>query len=86
MVAARERLARLDPGASPARPIDVRFASQVEVRALATPCLRCDGPYRLNEHTAERIEGQSMRVLALHCGYCGAERTLYFRVAPSEGN
>jgi hypothetical protein len=86
MIAARERLAMLDPGGSSARPIDVRSASQVEVRALATPCLRCDGPYRLDEHAAERIKGRPMRVLALHCGYCGAERTLYFRVTPLDGN
>jgi hypothetical protein len=84
VVAARERLAAIEPGGSSARPIDVRWASQVEPRALGMPCLTCDGPYRLDEHTAERIDGETLRVLALHCGYCGAPRTMYFRVAPGE--
>jgi hypothetical protein len=82
VVAAREQLAKLEPGGAPGRPIDVESASQVEVRALSMPCLRCDGPYRLDEHTAEPIEGQYLRVLRVHCGHCGAPRTLFFRVAP----
>ncbi len=83
VAAARERLAELEPGGSPSAPIAVDSASQLEVRALSTPCLRCDGPYRLDEHTAERVDGRPLRVLRLHCGHCGAPRTLYFRVAGS---
>ena len=79
---ARERLARLEPGGSPRLPIDVASASQIEVRALGTPCLRCDGPYRLDDHTAEVVDGQFVRVVSVHCGHCGAERVFYFRVVP----
>jgi hypothetical protein len=82
VAAVRERLARLEAGGSPAHPIDLESASQIEVRALGTPCLRCHGPYRLDEHTAERLHGQHVRVVRVHCGHCGARRILYYRVAP----
>jgi hypothetical protein len=83
VVAARERLAAHEPGGRPSRPVEVESASQVEARALSMPCLRCDGPYRLDEHTAERFGERYLRVLRMHCGHCGAQRTVYFRVAPS---
>jgi hypothetical protein len=54
---ARERLARHEPGGSPALPIDVESASQIEVRAEGTPCLRCQAPNRVDEHTAETVGG-----------------------------
>jgi hypothetical protein len=82
VVAARERFALLEPGRGPDHPVEVESASQVEVRALSMPCLRCDGPYRLGEHTAERFGDRYLRVLRMHCGHCGANRTVYFRVAP----
>jgi len=80
---ARERLALLEPGGRPAHPIDVVSASQIEVRAESTPCLRCQGPNRVDEHTAERLEGERVRVVRVHCGHCGARRTMYFRVMPA---
>jgi hypothetical protein len=84
LAAARERLARLQPGGSPALPIDVESASQIEVRALGTPCLRCQGSNRLDEHTAERRQvgglARAVRVVRVHCGHCGAPRVFYFRV------
>jgi hypothetical protein len=82
VAAAREKLAAVEPGGSPALPIDVESASQIEVRALSMPCLRCDGPYRLDEHTAEAIDGRPLRVLRVHCAHCGGCRTSYFRVTP----
>jgi hypothetical protein len=83
VTAARERMAQLEPGGKPSSPIDVESASQVEIRALSMPCLRCDGPYRLDEHTAELVEGRRVRTVAMHCGHCGARRVLYFRVLAS---
>jgi hypothetical protein len=82
-VRARERLARLEPGGSPLHPMEVESASQIEVRAEGTPCLRCQGPYRIDEHTAERLEGSHVRVVRVHCHHCGARRVFYFRVAPA---
>jgi hypothetical protein len=80
VVAMRQRLARTGAGGTAARPVEVESASQVEVRALSMPCLRCDGPYRLDEHTAERIGGVALRVLDVQCGHCGATRRVYFKV------
>lgn len=83
LAAARERLARIEPGGSPSLPIDVESASQIEVRAESTPCLRCQGPYRIDEHTAERLSGNDVRVVRVHCHHCGARRVMYFRVMPA---
>ncbi|HEX8795709.1 MAG TPA: hypothetical protein VF765_32390 [Polyangiaceae bacterium] len=83
LVAGRERLARLGPGGTAALPLDVESASQIEVRAESTPCLACQGPNRVDEHTAERIDGHAVRVVRVHCHHCGARRVLYFRVLPA---
>jgi len=80
MIALRERLAALEPGWTPQRPTDVVSASQIEVRAESTPCLRCDGPYRIDEHTADQVNGRLIRTVDVHCGFCGARRKMYFRV------
>ena len=82
IVAVREQLARVGPGGTPALPLDVDSASQIEIRAESMPCLVCQGPYRVDEHTAERIEGQHVRVVSVHCHHCGTRRTIYFRVLP----
>lgn len=82
VVAARERLARTGPGGTAALPFDVESASQIEIRAESVPCLVCQGPNRVDEHTAERIHGHSVRVVRVHCHHCGARRVIYFRVLP----
>lgn len=83
---ARERLALLQPGGAPGRPVDVVSASQIEVRAEGTPCLACQGPNRIDEHTAERLDGHDVRVVRLHCHHCGARRVMYFRVRGTRAN
>jgi hypothetical protein len=83
LVAARERLARLAPGGTAALPLDVESASQIEVRAKSMPCLVCQGPHRIEEHTAERIDGRYVRVVRGHCHHCGSRRVLFFRVVPT---
>jgi hypothetical protein len=85
----RARLAALEPGGSPARPIDVTTASVIEPQARALPCLRCpahtaSGSLRLDAHEAVLIEGERLRLVRLACARCGAERSIYFRIiAPS---
>jgi hypothetical protein len=79
---ARERLARLEPGGDPARPVPVESASQVEPHALAVECLRCAGPNRLEEHAAVTVEGERLRVARLTCTRCGARREVWFRLDP----
>jgi ribosomal protein S27AE len=79
----RERLAALEAGGAPSRPVEVQSASQVEPHALAAACLRCGGSNRLEEHGAvSDDEGQLLRVARLRCGRCGASRAMWFRITP----
>jgi hypothetical protein len=79
----RERLARLEPGGTPERPIDLESASQVEVHARALRCLRCDGDLRLDEHLAPAVHGQRLRLARVSCPRCGSGREVWFRLAPA---
>ena len=76
----RDRLARIEPGGTPERPIALESASQVEPHALAMACVRCDGPNRLEEHAAENVGGEMLRVTRLSCARCGWKRELWFRI------
>jgi hypothetical protein len=73
----REKLARLEPGGSPERPLEIPSASVVEARAEREPCFACDKPVRCTEH---RVQG-GLRVAVVTCRECGRERTHYFRLA-----
>jgi hypothetical protein len=77
----REKLASLEEGGSPERPIDVESASQIEPHALAMACLRCEGPNRLDEHAAETVDGQRLRVVRMACARCATRRAVWFRIA-----
>lgn len=81
LVAAREKLASLEPGGSPARPIDVASASIIEPRASSQPCLRCEGPTLIADHEAATHEGRRLRVVTTRCQRCGSARKLYFALA-----
>jgi hypothetical protein len=82
---AREKLAKLEPGGAPDRPIDVSTASVIEPQARALACLRCGdlGGTRIVEHEAREIDGRRLRVVRLACPRCGAVRAIYFRIAES---
>ncbi len=82
----RARLARLEPGGTPERPITVEAVPLVELRATGTPCALCDGPLQLDEHAAETHGGVSLRVARLTCRRCHARRELYFLLAPPRPN
>jgi hypothetical protein len=79
----RARLARLEPGGTPERPIEVESASQIETVALGMACLSCEGPNRLMEHAAELVEEIRLRRVELACARCGARRTVWFRIVVS---
>lgn len=79
----REKLALLEPGGSPERPIEVRSASVVEARAEAEACLRCDIPMRCEEHTTLETRTGLLRVARLRCPRCGVRRDLYLRIVES---
>ncbi len=79
---ARAKLAALEPGGAPSRPLDVESASVIELRARSFPCTRCEGELVLDEHAAIVHGGESLRELRLKCRRCGTPRTLWFRVRP----
>lgn len=76
----RARLARLEPGGAADRPLEVDSASVVEARVEAVPCIFCGGRVRTLEHRAETFGERRLRVAAVRCVRCGADRTLYFRI------
>jgi len=80
---ARSKLALLEPGGSPERPLELVSSSLVEVRAEAEPCLRCGESARCEEHTALATGHGVLRVAHLRCPRCAAKRLLYFRILPS---
>jgi hypothetical protein len=73
----REKLARMEPGGSPARPLEITSASVVEARAEREACFACDGAMRCKEHRVEK----GLRVATVECKECGRERRHYFRLA-----
>jgi hypothetical protein len=81
-----ERLARLDPGGAPDRPLAVEAPSQVEPIAATRPCPLCAGALRLENHAAETHDGYRLRVAHLRCTSCGVARALYFRLSGSTLN
>jgi hypothetical protein len=74
----RERLARMEAGGAPERPIEVASASQVEVHARSLGCARCGGEPRVEEHEARVVDGRRLRVVKLVCPACGARRDVWF--------
>ena len=79
---ARTRLAFLEPGGAPERPIDVTSASQVEPRVESLSCPRCEGRLRVDEHRAGSVHGELLREVIAKCRACGAARTVWMRVRP----
>ena len=73
---ARLKLARLEPGGTPERPIEVTSASVVEPHALGLPCAACGDPTRLDEHSATG----GLRVAHVRCTRCGVRREIFFRI------
>ena len=75
-----ERLARLEVGGAPDRPILVSASSQVDVIAERTRCLTCRTGLRLEQHVASTIDGVRLRIARMRCLVCGTKRSLYFRL------
>ena len=83
---AREKLASLEQGGAPDRPIEVRSASLVQVIAVDRPCPTCQGKVRVEEHTAETIAGRPLRAAHVKCVQCGGKRVLWFRIGTTLPN
>ncbi|HEY7957507.1 MAG TPA: MJ0042-type zinc finger domain-containing protein [Polyangia bacterium] len=83
LVRDREKLAALDIGGSPERPIEVSSSAVIEGRARAQRCPQCGGSYRIEDHQAPSA---TLREVAVRCAQCGVGRRLWFRItvaAPS---
>jgi hypothetical protein len=80
------KLADLAPGGAPDRPIVVVSPSEIEPRAAAMPCPICRSSVRVDEHTAELIGGQRLRVARVTCSFCKARRAIYFQLASATLN
>ena len=82
----RQRLALLEPGGTPERPIEVVTASLVEPKARAQPCVACGRTVRVDDHTAETIDGHPLRLAHTACPTCGLTRRVYFAIHPDLAN
>jgi hypothetical protein len=83
LVRDREKLAALEPGGSPERPIAVGSAAVVEVRVRALACPQCAGQYRVVDHQAP---SSGLRKVTATCTVCGVTRDLWFRLVSTEPN
>jgi hypothetical protein len=84
LVLTRSKLLDLEPGGSPAHPIDVPTAALVEPKAASVACPRCSEPFEIEAHEAHSDEHGRLREAKLRCRICGLRRSLFFRiVAPS---
>jgi hypothetical protein len=86
LVRDRERLAQLEPGGAPDRPVEVPASPVIAVRARSRPCPLCGGALRLDEETAERVGGRSLRAAHVTCVRCGVARRLWFRIGSPLAN
>ncbi len=80
LVREAERLASLEPGGKPDRPIEVDSPAIVDMRAVANPCPLCGGSLKLDDHAAVEIEGVRLRAATVSCTRCRVGRTRYFRL------
>jgi hypothetical protein len=80
LVRDKARLAELEVGGAPERPIEVDSPSVIPVRARSTPCPLCGGELRLEEETAEVRHGVRLRAARMTCALCGVGRQLWFRL------
>lgn len=88
---ARLKLAALEAGGSPERPIEVSSASIVEPHAAGLACAACGGTTRVEEHSAVTLPDasgtpRSLRIARVRCTRCGITRDIYFRLGTPLAN
>jgi len=76
-----ERLAALEPGGAPERPVSVGSPAQIEVIAAHRPCPLCRGTLHVAEHAATSHAGVRLRVVRARCTRCGVQRSIWFTLA-----
>lgn len=80
LVRDRERLAALEPGGAPERPLRVESTAVIEPRTARRPCPLCGGRLQLLEHAAETRGGRRLRVVRVRCRRCHVPRELFFEL------
>jgi hypothetical protein len=81
LVRDRQKLAALERGGAPERPIDVPSTSVIPGRVRSTPCPLCGGTLRIDEESAGSRDGQLLHAAHASCISCGVARVLWFTVA-----
>jgi len=83
----RIKLAALEAGGAPGRPIEVTSASTIESHASSMTCAACGNlGVRVEEHAAQTVAGtgsepaRRLRVVHVLCQRCGTRREVYFRI------
>jgi hypothetical protein len=71
----------LEPGGSPAHPIEVPTPAVIEPRATSVHCPRCDALFALETHEAHADQRGRLREAKLACRACGETRSLWFRIS-----
>lgn len=83
LVRDREKLAELEAGGSPERPIVVPTSAVIEGRARSTACVQCEGQLDVVELSATTWEGEPRRIAHVRCRQCHVARDLWYRITPS---
>jgi hypothetical protein len=86
LVRDRERLAALEPGGTPDRPIAVETPAVIEAQVADQPCIQCTGRLRVDEHAVDVHGGVHLRVVRARCLGCGTPRVRWFKVEPPRPN
>ena len=77
LVRDRQKLAALEPGGAPERPIEVSSSSVIAVRARSLQCPLCGGALQLDDETAATA---TLRAAHVTCKRCGVARQLWFHI------
>jgi hypothetical protein len=73
----RLKLASLELGGAPERPIRVSSASVVEPHVESMPCVICGSKMRVTSHEVLHLKGEVIRHITSMCVQCGIARPLY---------
>jgi len=83
LVRDREKLAKLEPGGSAERPLEVPSPAVIEPRVRSMRCPQCDGEYTIDDHQAPAA---GLRRVAVTCRLCHVPRQLWFRLGSPAPN
>lgn len=81
LVREKQKLAKLEAGGSPERPISVASASVIEVHAASLQCPLCEGSFKIDEHAARNVGGKMLREVTVTCLICQVSRSLWFSIS-----